>query len=350
MLKKFLTFIIAMLASMNLVQAHANLWYDLNTNFESIQSVAILPLEDPFNSKIDEFYLSEKLSKEFKKINFIVTNDTSDSDFYIVPRIIQHDIQTDISPAVEISIPMKTWTEISDSPHAGTFTDRTWTEYHLIPERTIFTRTIALEFNLFDSSGNSILRFSSSDFNVTAEKFYKNSVNEFCKEFKRINKFDKKSKKQKFSIQIGEIGSPMEDFVFYLERDNLKNVSFIDSNADYEIQGEIRNSSLDFQWIPPNATTSDELIRTDEFPWEDRNGKEHKEKRKYYRTKIEDHFGYWSAKANVSVVFNLVDLNSGRTVVQYSQTKSDDKQIDALHHLVEDFYKKVNKYLKDAKS
>lgn len=348
MLIRILLALTLILLPSNSALAFENIWYDLDTDFTRISEIAILPLEDQFDSKIDEFYLTNKLEKEFKKIDFIATRDQSNSEFYLIPRITQHDIQTDISPAVEISVPMKTWTEISDSPHAGTFIDRSWTEYHQIPERTIFTRTIALEFILLDSSGNQILTFFSNDFNISAEKFFKNSVDNFCKEFKRLGKSEK-SKKSKFTIKLDEIGNPSEGFVFYLERGKLKNAILTDSDSDYVIQGEIRNSSLDFKWNPPNATTTDELIRTDEFPWRDRDGKDHKEQRKYYRTKIVDHLGYWSAKANVSVVFNLIDSKTSRTVVQFSNTRSDDKEIDALHHLVEDFLKKVNKYLKDVK-
>ena len=407
MLKKILlsTIFAATIMSNNSANAFGNLWYDLDSRFGEATTIAVLPIEDLVNNRFryDENVIA-RLQKDMKKIEFIpivsgqfqqrfeneseraaAIYELTGAEYYIAPRIFQNHFQTDVSPEKTVTVTLKTYMKISGSPDGqqdGTYDERSWNEYHTIPSATVYFRMMELDYTLYDSEGNEVFMFDNKAYEHTSSEqgilnkltkdfsdVFEDVKNDNRKAVKKRDKNDKKGKKSKKKegtvINLSELQMPESmsadrflssaaKFAYLHEGEHrLKKFTISedkDPSAKYEIVGRVANSSYDFKWYDPYVTTSDKIVHTDSYKWKDSEDKEHTETRDYYETEISDHYGGWGALAHVSASFRLLDAKTGRVLVEYSDSKSDDKEIDAFHHILKKFYEKANKYLKDAKS
>lgn len=67
----------------------------------------------------------------------------------------------------------------------------------------------------------------------------------------------------------------------------------------------------------------------------------------HYSSEIKDIYGGYSYRCEVGGTLYLVDNKTGKVVVEYSKSDSDDKFSDAAYHIFAEFYKKCNEYLKE---
>ena len=407
-MKKLLAGLIisASMLSTSPANAFGNLWYDQDSEFGNCESFVVLPVEDMSVNKFSpESYITDRLQKSMKKISFTLlgknfaksfaseaeraqaVRSATNADFYIVPRIYRNDLQVDTSPELTESVTMKSWMEISGSPegrHDGKYHEESWTEYHTIPEKEVYMRVMELDFSVYDSEGREVFTYDNKDYTngQSSRPIFERLTDDFSKTFEKTkneqkkylnakakNK-DKKSKKKSVKIKIEPLNLPENiaddrflnaamNFAYRGEaQERLKKYDILDEAEDeaadsvanymanYKIVGDVRISSYDYTWHQPSITTSTETVNTESFEWRDKDDKKHTETRTYYRTKINENYGHWSASARVSATFRLID-SSGKILVEYSKTETDDKEIDAFHHILKDFYKKAGKALKD---
>lgn len=389
-MKKFLAGLIfaTSILSNSSANAFGNLWYDQDSNFGSSTSFVVLPVEDLSQDTFtSNSYVVDRLQKSMKKVQFIPLGSNfersfeseseranairkyTNADFYIVPRIYRNELQIDTSPEKTVKVDMKSWLEISGSPHGrndGKHHRQSWTGYHTIPEKDVYLRIMELDFTVYDFDGNEVFTYDNKNYSddQSSSKLFEKLTDDFSKTFENARKDqqsrskNKKSKKNSTTIKIEPLILPENieqdrflnaavNFAYIGEaEERLKKYTFVDDSADYTIVGTIHDSSYNFKWHEPDVTTSETEVESESFEWRDHDDKKHTETRKYYETEVKDHYGYWSASARVSATFRLIDA-TGKTVVEYSKTETDDKEIDATHHILKDFYKKVEKHLKD---
>lgn len=413
--------------------AHGELWYDASSHLPQFKKIVVYPIKGLDGTfKIDENEKSEvyqandyfdkrfvrKLKiktvplgsslKENKEIrvdaekykslyNYFpsekeraaaVTSVTA-SNGYIMPQINIDKLEPHLSPAKNVTVEMKSWTEEEDGPNGNIkYNEKTWNEKHTIPAQELMLYHMGIEYNMYDRDGKKIMTYRNAEHTYGDEyggiigvfsglfggkqtqslkpdryrvELFKSIVNEFRKDFEDIqDDFKKNKSKPRIAKTIGFKGINLPSNVggdeyalksVYFSMKNLaiKNTDakidyYGEGKAKYFVQGNITCYSLDRKWIEPHVTLSNKLLSEEKQDWYDGRGKKHTKKIKKYTTEIVDHHGYWKYTATVSGTFNLIDSN-GRVLISHSATETDDKVADAYRHLLDDFYKKVNNLL-----
>lgn len=119
---------------------------------------------------------------------------------------------------------------------------------------------------------------------------------------------------------------------------NYKNTD----NEDYYVEGMLTHYNVDMTWEPAHVITTSETESSEKYKWTDDKGKERTRTVSKEHTKVIDVPARYKFKAVVTGTFYLVKARTGQAVVEYSETFTDDKPIDAYHKFLKGFYKKVN--------
>ena len=294
------------------------------------------------------------------------------ADMYLVPVFRENRIQTDISPRAEFDVTLKSWTEVKNSPKGDYNTDeQSWRVHHVIPETPVHLHIMVLQFTGYDEKGNKILTFVDDRraYGTTEEIQFKNITKYFRKEFDDVKsgkKFQSKGEPGKISIGFKNIKVPQSigndeyylKSAFFAMKDEafkrLKNVSIHyesdkANSANYYVDGALTNCKLTAYWHNPSISISDNLERTEETKWKDDKGKEHKQRKYYYKQKINDHLAHWSFTWSVNANLKLVNAKTNEIVMSNSYRNSNDKIMDCYRKIFKDFYGDVNNHFKKIK-
>lgn len=122
-----------------------------------------------------------------------------------------------------------------------------------------------------------------------------------------------------------------------------------DNTEDCYVTGVITYYDWNSYWHDPSAYGTTYTEWSKEYKWTDDKGKERKKTVSRINTKINDNFGYYSFQGIVKGTFYLVKYGTDEILVEYSDSKVNDKPMDAYRDLLKDFYKQINKDLKKRK-
>ena len=390
--------------------AHGNLSCNVSSDFKQTKKIVLYPFADAaFPQKfldLDEGTsmfeknnrLWERLNKKMGKCNFLrlskgifeegrvlgnnysslmneypseeerakAISEATLADAYILPRFREDRVRIDHSPETSVNVRLRGWTEEIDSSRgARTYGEYSWTERHVIPAKDIPCQVMDIEYEIRSSNGALIAMYENSDrsYSVNEKDMFDGLVNEFIGDLKDVikGKYLRKPKQADIKIGFGELKAPasfwkdvarFRSFLFVAidEETRLKN-AILDSNdnvaKDYIITGTILNYEMKPEWIPPHTTVVNNCVSSKTNSWRDSKGRMQQTITKQYRQSVEDHHGYYTYTGIVSVDLQLVDVRTGKVVVSYQGEKTSEKEIDACRQVIRNFYKKINKYLKE---
>lgn len=177
------------------------------------------------------------------------------------------------------------------------------------------------------------------------------------------NTFTAKAAGNEIQLGFGHISMPDDiaddEFVvkalyFTLKKEakRLKNINVnYDGNSnkpdDFVVNVYINKYALNSYWVDPSATTDSLAVWSNSSKWYDEKNKEHTMKTTRYTTVVNDNPGHYDFNADAAVSICLMDAATGEVIVQYDGSESNDKEIDSYTNIVKEFYKKLNKALKE---
>lgn len=177
------------------------------------------------------------------------------------------------------------------------------------------------------------------------------------------NTFTAKAAGNEIQLGFGHISMPDDiaddEFVvkalyFTLKKEakRLKNINVnYDGNSnkpdDFVVNVYINKYALNSYWVDPSATTDSLAVWSNSSKWYDEKNKEHTMKTTRYTTVVNDNPGHYDFNADAVVSICLMDAATGEVIVQYDGSESNDKEIDSYTNIVKEFYKKLNKALKE---
>ncbi len=118
---------------------------------------------------------------------------------------------------------------------------------------------------------------------------------------------------------------------------------------DCYVTATVEQYVLDKRWREPDVYLSNEIVSRREQKYRDKDGNEKTMTITDYSTKVSDIPGGYVFTAKVTATVRLIDAKTGEVLVLYNGVEYNDKQSDAFHKIVKDFYKKVEKEAKRAK-
>lgn len=312
----------------------------------------------------DYSYLMNEYKSETERAKAIA--DATMSDAYLLPRFRENWVRIDHSPETYVEVTLKSWTEETGGPNGDRkYDERSWTEGHTIPAKDMPCRIMDIEYELLGDTGEKIITYENSARRYfTSEKdMFKELTEEFMDDLKRVKegKFKPKEKNATLVVGFGDISAPTlagdeerTRALMFAIRDEAKRLDGVKieygagtKTPRYLIGGNVQHCELRPTWVDPYVTVSDDLVSSTESKWYDNKGKEHKMYTKKYTQSIHDHFGHYTYTAIVAADIHLIDALRHTTVLSHRGYDADDKEIDACRHIMRDFYKKANKYLKE---
>lgn len=127
-------------------------------------------------------------------------------------------------------------------------------------------------------------------------------------------------------------------------------VSYKHNDAeDCYVTGVLTYYDWNAHWHNPSAYGSTYTEWSQEYKWTDDKGKERKRTVSRKNTEIKDDYAYYSFQGVVKGTFYLVKYGTDEVLVEYTDTKVNDKPIDAYRALLKGFYKQVGKELKESR-
>ena len=411
--KKFLASLAVCLAAHACAFAYGSLWYDWNTEFKPLKKIVLYPFanteapdlfldsDEGTSAFADNTRLWERLSKKLSGHNFLrlskgifeeqrvlqgnyaallapyeseasrakAVADATMADAYLVPRFRENWVRIDHSPEMHFDVRLKSWMEETGGPRGSrTYDERSWTEHHILPAKDLPFRIMDIEYELLGTGGEKIVTYENSRrrYYANEKDMFQDLTDEFVDDLKRVKrgKFKPKEKNETIRVGFGEISVPplegdeprtravqfaMRDEARRLDDVRLEYGSAGNAAPQYRVSGTIDRYELRPEWHDPYITVSTNCVSTREKKWRDREGKEHTMTIRSYSQSIVDHFGYYTYDAIVSARLHLIDTRTGEAVVSYQGENYDDKEIDACRHIMREFYKKANKFLKHTK-
>lgn len=141
-------------------------------------------------------------------------------------------------------------------------------------------------------------------------------------------------------------------FTLKKEAKRLKNIDVNyggNSNKpdDFVINVYINKYALNSYWVDPSATTDSLMVWSNSSKWYDEKNKEHTMTTTRYTTVVNDNPGHYNFNADAAVSICLMDAATGEVIVQHDGSERNDKEIDSYTNIVKEFYKKLNKALKE---
>ena len=117
---------------------------------------------------------------------------------------------------------------------------------------------------------------------------------------------------------------------------------------DCIVTGHIGKYELIATWREPYADTKEKEVWSKERKWKNDKGKEKTMKITRYTHEPYGVPGGYNYTAHVSATLDLVSVKTGDVLVSYSGYETAKTEMEAFEELVEEFYKKVNKSMKES--
>ena len=285
---------------------------------------------------------------------------------YLIPRIAENRDEPHLSPETTVTVPMHSYIQETGGPNGDrTYGESNWTERYTIPAREQNMHHMAINCAMYDDYGKTVMTFANEAHEYNNENYkkkeihmYKHLVDEFYKDVKEMVQKPDEGAEKRIGAKIGfgnielpsNVGSnsTLLRSVYFTTKSRayrMEKARIIYNNdqgqPDYYVRGWISYYNLDRRWQPPYATTYDSLVSDDKSDWVDVYGNKHTMHTKKYKSEITGHYGEWIYTARVNGTFQLVDARNNRVVVEYSANEEDDKTGDALIHLIDAFYDRV---------
>lgn len=360
------------------------------------------------DGNVDEFqgynnYLHKQINKHVKRINFLgfgnqleekkhilrdnpqydsltrhfnseeerakAVYDITAADGYLLPHIRWEKERIDVSPATWTTVTMESYYDEINGPDGDQYklNHQTWKHSHLIPEHQSKLQMLDMDFTLYDAyTGKKAM---------TRIDYYRGYADNQWTAFKSITHYLTKdwSKLHKDKDRDVPAGVPTLGFrnfslpwsasqdefaiktIYYAIKDEagdtLKKVK-VDYSPDggqYYVTGDVTRYDRGETWNSPYAMVSPHHTSTQKFTWTDNKGYSHTGERRYYSSNdddITDHFGYYSFWYTVGMNLRLVDASTGNVIYSESNEDTDpDFYGDALRHILNKFYKNVDKLI-----
>lgn len=130
------------------------------------------------------------------------------------------------------------------------------------------------------------------------------------------------------------------------------NIDYTGKNKDLDdcfVDGYINKYEIVPTWLEPTATSVKKEEWKKEYKWNDDKGKEHTATRTRYTSEPLGVPGRYVFTAHVQATLNLVSSKTGQILVSYTAYDTDKSEMKAFERIVKEFYKKINKSVKESK-
>lgn len=300
------------------------------------------------------------------------------ADGYIVPYFRARETKIDHSPGVYVNVYMYAYTQVENAPNSkynGTIDykkdESFWTETTYVPPADLTRYITALEFTMYNGDGQKIFTCLNRRHSYTDDfdDQYKDMKDDFADDLKDIKKNKEVLKHQQknsstLKVRIGNLVLPAnvnnDDYklkscwyIFKTHLLRMKNMKLVEgdeaSQARYYVDGNVSRYDFTPKWREPYAESITMLQWTKEQKWTDTDGNEHTMKIRRYEPSIIHHHGKYLFNNASRVVASLTmyDTKTGKAIISKSYDEIDDKEVDCMTHIMEDFCKEAEKYAKN---
>ena len=290
--------------------------------------------------------------------------DKTGAEGYLLPHLRYYNERVDVSPATWTNVKMESYYDVENGPNGdqNKLGYQSWYASHLIPEHRRTLEMVDFDFVLYDAytqkKAMTLIDYYRC-YDVDKTHAFEQIAKNFTGDWNRL-KDDHENDVPAGAPTLGfrsldlPWNAAQDEFalktIYYAYKDEagdtLKGgkVDYQPNGGRYYVTGAIKSYDRGERWTPPSASTYTSLDRTEEFTWYDRNGNAHKGKRKYYKTNINDNFGYNSFYYGATADLSLVDSRTGETVLHRILSAEDpDRYANALRQIFGDFYREVDK-------
>lgn len=355
------------------VKTEFNAFYDLN-----------------LDKKIDKAELGKLVKAKTGANAFLITEFVTNAD------------QTDYVEGRYFPVTMHEYEEINGPDGKHKERERYFDTKHYYPAHEVTMHKLEVDFHLYDAvSGKKIFSFNDvrRSYDKTQDDLFKEIVKEFFVSLRDTPKLAEKVRTSNLVMDSIQMNGKINDVdkgnrAFYimeglcsellLSGTKVKNVLLSNKGeSNYCLRANVFNYYDAPYWTDSSISTSDKVVRSwsetikvrqeapktqqtatikvqgNTNPWAVNNpsvkkatepskttNKEVKIEHKLYRTEIKEHPGGYKFKANVTLNAQVIDRKTGVVVFRYSNSKSNDKRVDAWKDLTKDFYNKLSKNIK----
>lgn len=290
--------------------------------------------------------------------------DSTGAQGYLLPYIRWDGVRVDTSPTTWTRVRMESYYNIVNGPKGNQsgLGYQAWIANHQIPARSRTLQMVDMDFTLVDAyTGKASMtlvdyyRVYDVDETHAIDQIAKN----FTGDWNRLKgDHDNKAPANAPTLGFQALSLPenalRDAFLVrtigyaYTDEagDTLKGVRvrYTPGDGDYLVRGSVTACNRGQTWHRPYATTHRENYKNQKFKWVDDQGNEHEGQYRYYRTRISDHFGYYSFWYRVAAHLELVNAHTGEVVLTRDVSADDpDRYANALRSIFHDFYKDVDR-------
>lgn len=199
-----------------------------------------------------------------------------------------------------------------------------------------------------------IKKFCSAVLAATLTLFAGMAAEAVSPELARVKQIGFKDIQLPDNISNDEVAVKSIWFATKLEARKLKDVAidYGSKNPDKDdcvVVIRIGEYKLDRSWKEPYAYGSDKIIETRKYKWKDNKGKEQEASIEHHREEPVGHPGGYYFTAKVAAFYGLYSPKTNQFLVEHTARGIDDKEIDEFRKQLKEFYKKVNKEIKESK-
>lgn len=308
----------------------------------------------------------EKLLQHFptEKDRAKAVYDLTGAQGYLLPHIRWENERIDTSPATWKRVHYETYYNIVNGPQGNKYklNYQSWYGSHQIPSHSRTLQMLDMDFVIYDAyTGKKAMTLIDyyRCYDVDQRHAFDQIAKNFTGDWNRLKKdHDNPVPANAPTVGFENLAIPAnaarDEFaiktIYYAYKDEagdtLKGARAI-YTADpvqYYVRGQITAYDRGQTWNPPYVTTSLDNYKTQKFKWTDDKGNEHEGKYEYYRTRVDDNFGYYSFWYRAAAHLELVDAHTGQVVLSRDASAEDpDRYANALRSIFHSFYKDVDR-------
>lgn len=347
--------------------AYNGVWHDAKS-LASVKEIAVLPAEGNDEGTGGTEFIVSELAKRAGNFNFRLvpgtqapedfTPESAGADAYLVCTIKENRVQSDVSPATAFyNVRMEAWTDVSGGPQGSGRTEEfTYFADHIVPEKTVNLNIMDTECVLYNAQHEKIMvyRMRNQSYGTDAGGLFKQAVKKFGDELKKAAK----QKPALSNVAAGSITLPANtggddnlrrilEFTILQEAAKVDALKPAGAKKDYYVDADISRYQLDSVWVNPSIAKSSYVQWVKKRAYRDSAGKEHTYTVTRHNTAIEDYYGYYRFRGNVSGSIYLKEAATGKIIAQYTGSEDGDRTIDAYHDFVRRFFRECRKAMEN---
>lgn len=205
--------------------AKGHLWYDKTAPLGQCKKIVVFPIEGNYSFEQANDVLGNNVERRLKGVTFTVLNRNSqeslimqdnanleylrdtpfateaqrgaavkektNADFYLVCRVREDRIQTDLSPEITEFVTLNAYTEESGGPGGyRKYNEGSWEVPYTVAEQYVYLHLLNLEYTLYNKEGKKVMLFQHrrQGYGTSEELQFKDCLQEFAATLRDVKK------------------------------------------------------------------------------------------------------------------------------------------------------------------